>query len=42
MAGLDPAIHVLLAEHKSWMPGIKPGMTEFGFAVAITLSPSSG
>jgi hypothetical protein len=31
MAGLVPAIHVLLAEQrlrKTWMPGIKPGMTE--------------
>jgi hypothetical protein len=30
MAGLVPAIHVLLAaikERKTWMPGIKPGMT---------------
>jgi hypothetical protein len=26
MAGLVPAIHVLLAA-KTWMPGIKPGMT---------------
>jgi hypothetical protein len=23
-----PAIHVLLAAKKTWMPGIKPGMTE--------------
>src|SRR5882757_1891211 len=31
MAGLDPAIHVLLASslvRKSWMPGTSPGMTE--------------
>jgi hypothetical protein len=29
MAGLVPAIHVLLIRTaaKSWMPGIKPGMT---------------
>jgi hypothetical protein len=29
MAGLVPAIHVLLKQHKekTWMPGIKPGMT---------------
>jgi hypothetical protein len=26
MAGLVPAIHVLLAA-KTWMPGLKPGMT---------------
>jgi hypothetical protein len=30
MAGLVPAIHVLLAERtKTWMPGIRPGMTTF-------------
>src|SRR5205085_9487959 len=29
MAGLVPAIHVLSkVEEKTWMPGIKPGMTE--------------
>jgi hypothetical protein len=28
MAGLVPAIHVFFAEiSKTWMPGIKPGMT---------------
>jgi len=27
MAGLVPAIHALLAARKTWMPGIKPGMT---------------
>jgi hypothetical protein len=30
MAGLVPAIHVLLAlvkERESWMPGTRPGMT---------------
>jgi hypothetical protein len=28
MAGLVPAIHVLFkAPSKTWMPGIKPGMT---------------
>jgi hypothetical protein len=31
MAGLDPAIHVLLLESQTWMPGIKPGMTEVGW-----------
>src|SRR5689334_15042403 len=28
MAGLDPAIHVLEVEEKSWMPGSSPGMTK--------------
>nr|AWM00230.1 hypothetical protein CIT40_09450 [Bradyrhizobium amphicarpaeae] len=27
MAGLDPAIHVLLAARRTWMPGTSPGMT---------------
>jgi hypothetical protein len=27
MAGLVPAIHVLLPEEKTWMPGTRPGMT---------------
>jgi hypothetical protein len=27
MAGLGPAIHVLLVEAKTWMPGTRPGMT---------------
>ena len=28
MAGLDPAIHVFLADGaKTWMPGTRPGMT---------------
>ncbi len=27
MAGLVPAIHALLAERKTWMPGTRPGMT---------------
>jgi hypothetical protein len=27
MAGLVPAIHVLLAAPKAWMPGTRPGMT---------------
>jgi hypothetical protein len=26
MAGLVPAIHVLLREAKTWMPGTRPGM----------------
>jgi hypothetical protein len=32
MAGLDPAIHVLLSEAKTWMPGTRPGMTRVGFS----------
>jgi ATP-dependent helicase HrpB len=28
MAGLDPAIHVLRAQRKTWMPGTRPGMTK--------------
>ncbi len=27
MAGLDPAIHVLPAEDKTWMPATSAGMT---------------
>jgi hypothetical protein len=27
MAGLVPAIHVLLVASKTWMPGTRPGMT---------------
>jgi len=27
MAGLVPAIYALVARLKTWMPGIKPGMT---------------
>jgi hypothetical protein len=27
MAGLVPAIHALLGEAKTWMPGARPGMT---------------
>jgi hypothetical protein len=27
MAGLDPAIHVLAQERKTWMLGTSPGMT---------------
>src|SRR5216684_7690396 len=30
MAGLVPAIHALLAQGKTWMPGTRPGMTEKG------------
>jgi len=29
MAGLVPAIHVFSLRRKSWMPGTRPGMTEF-------------
>jgi hypothetical protein len=28
MAGLVPAIHALALSKKTWMPGIKPGMTK--------------
>jgi hypothetical protein len=28
MAGLVPAIYVLLVAAKTWMPGTRPGMTE--------------
>jgi hypothetical protein len=28
MAGLDPAIHVFVGGNKTWMLGLKPGMTE--------------
>jgi hypothetical protein len=27
MAGLGPAIHVLIDDSKTWMPGTRPGMT---------------
>src|SRR5260364_47711 len=27
MAGLDPAIHTVVRERKTWMPGSSPGMT---------------
>jgi hypothetical protein len=29
MAGLVPAIHVLVRTRKTWMPGTRPGMTKF-------------
>jgi hypothetical protein len=32
MAGLVPAIHVFLARTVfAWMPGMKPGMTTWGY-----------
>ena len=31
MAGLVPAIHVLCQARKTWMPGMKPGMTKKPF-----------
>src|SRR5690242_879002 len=36
MAGLVPAIHVFgrSPRRKTWMPGTRPGMTEFGVAYA--------
>jgi hypothetical protein len=30
MAGLDPAIHALFVQAKTWMPGTRPGMTDEG------------
>ena len=39
MAGLVPAIHALLRlKKKTWMPGPKPGMTEY--ATALPLIPA--
>jgi hypothetical protein len=37
MAGLDPAIHVF---GKSWMPGTRPGMTEF-YSAAWSFTPNT-
>jgi hypothetical protein len=34
MAGLVPAIHVLFAKKKTWMPRTRPGMTTDFFARA--------
>jgi hypothetical protein len=31
MAGLVPAVHVLAAERKTWMPGTRPGMTNLAY-----------
>jgi hypothetical protein len=28
MAGLDPAIHMMMKHTIAWMPGTRPGMTE--------------
>jgi hypothetical protein len=40
MAGLVPAIHVFSASrNKTWMPGIKPGMTADGPANLPALQP---
>jgi hypothetical protein len=38
MAGLVPAIHVFLSASKTWMPGIKPGMTSPTMRAAIKAS----
>jgi hypothetical protein len=36
MAGLDPAIHVLLSDEVStWMPGTSPGMTDAKSRIAV-------
>jgi hypothetical protein len=39
MAGLVPAIHVLLADfpQKTWMPGTSPGMTNLIFSIVKQL-----
>jgi 4-hydroxybenzoate-CoA ligase len=39
MAGLVPAIHVLLAEQQAWMPGTSPGMTAHGGLMTGPLAP---
>ena len=39
MAGLDPAIHVILRAAKTWMPGASPGMTKEGGIEAMTCPP---
>jgi hypothetical protein len=38
MAGLGPAIRVLLADRKTWMPGTGPGMTVERSRANITYS----
>jgi hypothetical protein len=42
MAGLVPAIHVVVAQKKSktWMPGTRPGMTRVWFEQATSLNSS--
>jgi len=43
MAGLDPAIHVFPGSRaviKSWMPGTRPGMTEFVSPATATATTS--
>jgi hypothetical protein len=36
MAGLDPAIHVLVQRRKTWMPGTRPGMTNDSLQLFFT------
>jgi hypothetical protein len=38
MAGLVPAIHVLLCQRKTWMPGPRPGMTKENYFPGILSS----
>ena len=38
MAGLVPAIHALFAGPKTWMPGMKPGMTKWRKAMLEQLA----
>jgi hypothetical protein len=40
MAGLFPAVHVVAAARKTWMPGTRPGMTIEAEATARKLTPS--
>jgi len=40
MPALVPAVHVLLVANKTWMPGIKPGMTVKLFGSRETQRPA--
>jgi hypothetical protein len=44
MAGLVPAIHVFISREivKTWMPGIKPGMTMTRTSQTRLLPPCAG
>jgi DNA gyrase subunit A len=39
VSGLDPSIHVLKSERKSWMPGTNPGMTRVSVCPPIPAVP---